>query len=108
MPAPLLRVIALVGLLLLAACDPPNPLLGRWSAEGPAPGFTVGNCEFTDHHMSGFGLDQDVDYEIFEKQVRVIPRQFGPHLDIVLIDDNTARVSTPLTGSIATLHRIHG
>jgi hypothetical protein len=108
MPAFSRRAIALLALLLLAGCDRPNPILGRWSAEGPAPGFTIGNCEFADHHMSGFGLDQDVDYEIFEKQVRVIPRQFGPHLDITLIDDNTARVSTPLTGSIVTLHRIRG
>ena len=102
------RTFALLAVLFLIGCDRPNPILGRWSAEAVAPGLTVGSCEFRDHSMSGFGLDQEVDYEIFEKQVRVIPRHFGPHLDVILVDENTARVSTPLVGQVATLHRIPG
>src|SRR5262249_39638074 len=105
MPAPLrATILALLALLLLAACKPSNPLLGRWSAEGPTPGFTVGSCEFRTNHMVAFGIDQDVDYQVSGKTVRVMPRQFGPHFEVTMLDDDTARVSTPFTGDILTLH----
>ena len=97
-------------LALLAGCasfDPGNPINGRWSVQAPiGSGFTLGTYTFYSDSAEILGIDQEVDYVIDGDRVQVIPRGFGPTLDIRLIDANTAEMKEPLTGSKLTLRRL--
>ena len=97
-------------LALLAGCasfDPSNPLNGRWSVQAPiGAGFTVGTYTFYRDSAEILGIDQEVDYAIDGNRIQVIPRGFGPTLDIRMIDANTAEMREPLTGSRLTLRRL--
>lgn len=97
-------------LALLAGCasfDPGNPINGRWSVQAPiGSGFTLGTYTFYSDSAEILGIDQEVDYVIDGDRVQVIPRGFGPTLDVRLIDANTAELREPLTGSRLTLRRL--
>jgi len=85
---------------LFGCADPEyegNPLIGTWRAEVPTPlgQFNIGRWEFSPDHMRAFGSDVDVDYEISGSIVRVIPRDFGPELQLRMVDRNTAKLETP-------------
>jgi hypothetical protein len=83
-----------------------NPLIGRWTADAPFGGFSLGTYEFKPESMSALGFDQEVDYTVTGNKVDVRPRGFGPQLEIVMVDRNTARLGSPLTGELVTLHRL--
>ena len=93
--------LSLLILALLIGCAGPvyqgNPLIGAWRAEVPTPigYFNVGRLEFSADHMHAFGSDVNVDYEISGSAVRVIPREFGPELELKMMDTNNARLTTP-------------
>ncbi|PWC53773.1 hypothetical protein TSO221_10015 [Azospirillum sp. TSO22-1] len=98
---------ALAVLVGCAGFDPDNPINGRWSVQAPfGPGFTLGTYTFYRDSAEILGIDQDVDYAIDGNRVQVVPRGFGPTLDIRLIDANTAELTEPLTGSRLTLRRL--
>jgi hypothetical protein len=85
--------------LLFGCADPEyegNPLIGTWRAEVPTPigQFNIGRWQFSPDHMRAFGSDVDVDYEISGSIVRVIPRDFGPELELRMVDRNTAKLNT--------------
>jgi hypothetical protein len=82
-----------------------NPLIGRWLVESPGAAFNLGVAEFRAGSMSGFGLDQEVEYIVEGDRVRVIPIGFGPQLEATIVDRDTARLGSPLTGAIVTLRR---
>jgi hypothetical protein len=73
-----------------------NPLIGTWRAEVPTliGQFNIGRWQFSPDHMRAFGSDVDVDYEISGSIVRVIPRDFGPALELRMVDRNTAKLNT--------------
>ncbi|WP_431860704.1 hypothetical protein [Azospirillum sp.] len=100
----------LAALAMLAGCasfDPGNPINGRWSVQAPiGSGFTLGTYTFYRDSAEILGIDQDVDYVIDGNRVQVVPRGFGPTLDIRLIDANTAELTVPLTGSRVTMRRL--
>ncbi|HYH39726.1 MAG TPA: hypothetical protein VD860_16015 [Azospirillum sp.] len=105
------RLLAIAAALaVLAGCasfDPDNPINGRWSVQAPiGSGFTLGTYTFYRDSAEILGIDQEVDYAIDGNRVQVIPRGFGPTLDIRLIDANTAEMKEPLTGSRLTLRRL--
>ena len=97
-------------LALLAGCasfDPGNPLNGRWSVQAPVgSGFTLGTYTFYSDSAEILGIEQEVEYVIDGDRVQVVPRGFGPTLDIRLIDANTAEMREPLTGSVLKLRRL--
>lgn len=101
-------------LALLAGCaayDPGNPLNGRWSVQAPiGAGFTLGTYTFYRDSAEVLGIDQEVDYAIDGDRIQVIPRGFGPTLNIRMIDANTAEMRDPLTRATLTLRRLrdHG
>ena len=102
--------LALAALALLAGCasyDPGNPINGRWSVQAPiGSGFTVGTYTFYKDSAEILGIDQEVDYAIDGDRIQVIPRGFGPTLDIRMLDANTAEMKEPLTGSRLTMRRL--
>lgn len=100
--------ILLAALLGSAGCTEieslSNPLIGRWTAE--EGGFSLGTYEFHPHSVSAFGFDQEVDYAVSNDTIRVMPRNFGPQLEVTMIDHDTARLATPMTGDLLTLRRV--
>ncbi|HYG85626.1 MAG TPA: hypothetical protein VD978_05150 [Azospirillum sp.] len=100
----------LAALALLAGCasyDYGNPLNGRWSLQAPiGSGFTLGTYTFYRDSAEILGIDQEVDYAIDGDRIQVIPRDFGPTLNIRMIDANTAEMRDPLMGSLLTLRRL--
>ncbi len=100
----------LAALALLAGCasyDPGNPINGRWSVQAPfGSGFTLGTYTFYSGSAEILGIEQEVDYVVDGDRVQVVPRGFGPTLDIRLIDANTAELREPLTGSTLTMRRL--
>jgi hypothetical protein len=90
-------VLALAPLIGCAEAYQGNPLIGVWRAEMPTPigYFNVGRLEFSADHMHAFGSDVAVDYEISGSDVRVIPRDFGPELELRMVDVDNARLTTP-------------
>jgi hypothetical protein len=104
------RLLAAALLTLAAGCSAlesmSNPLLGRWTAEAPAGAFSLGTYEFRAGRMDAMGLQQEVDYRVEGDTVRVIPRGFGPQLEATMLDRDTARLGSPLTGGLITLHRV--
>jgi hypothetical protein len=108
--AGLTPAVLIVGAALLAGCagslaSGSNPLIGRWLVESPGAAFNLGIAEFRSGRMSGLGLDQEVEYIVEGDRVRVIPVGFGPQLEATIVDRDTARLGSPLTGSILTLRR---
>jgi hypothetical protein len=98
-------IFALAPLTLILGCaasDPVghngNPLLGTWRAEVPTPigQFNLGRWQFSSDHMymPSIGANIEVEYEISGGEVRVIPRDFGPELELTMVDANTAKLST--------------
>jgi hypothetical protein len=93
--------LSMLILVPLIGCAGPvnqgNPLIGAWRAEVPTPigYFNVGRLEFSSDRMHAFGGDVDVDYEISGSAVRVILRDFGPELELKMVDANNARLTTP-------------
>jgi hypothetical protein len=83
-----------------------NPLIGQWTAEAPGGAFSLGTYEFRSGRMMAMGLEQEVDYQVAGDRVRVIPRGFGPQLEATIIDRDTARLGSPVTGGLITLHRV--
>jgi hypothetical protein len=84
-----------------------NPLIGRWTADAPLfGGFSLGTYEFKPDSVNAFGFDQEVDYAVYGNRVDVRPRGFGPQLQVTMLDRNTARLGSPLTGELVTLHRV--
>ena len=104
------RVLAAAALLALAACDYAaslsNPLIGRWAVEAPGAAFNLGTYEFYRSSMRALGLEQAVDYQVRGDTVRVLPRGFGPQLEVRLVDGDTAQLGSPLTGGLVTLRRL--
>ena len=100
----------LAALVLLAGCasyDSGNPINGRWSVQAPfGSGFTLGTYSFYRDSAEILGIDQEVDYVIDGDRIQVIPRGFGPTLNIRMIDANTAEMKEPLTGSTLTMRRL--
>jgi hypothetical protein len=90
---------------LFGCADPEyegNPLIGTWRAEVPTPigQFNIGRWQFSPDHMRAFGSDVDVEYEISGSIVRIIPRDFGPELELKMVDRNTAKLNTSQFGGI--------
>jgi hypothetical protein len=100
---PTLLLALLAGCSSLAAGS--NPLIGRWLIEAPGGAFNLGTAEFRADGMRGLGLDQEVEYVIDGDHVRVIPIGFGPQLEATIVDRDTVRLGSPLTGAIVTLRR---
>jgi hypothetical protein len=104
------RSLAAAFLIVLAGCSAlesmSNPLIGRWTAEEPLGAFSLGTYEFRSGRMSAMGFEQEVDYQVSGNTVRVVPRSFGPQLEATLLDRDTAKLGSPLTGGIITLHRV--
>jgi hypothetical protein len=109
MNSPRLLLVAALA-LLLAGCGllqwASNPLIGTWTAEEPTGAFSLGRYEFRPGRMDAMGVQQEVDYRVDGNVVRVIPRGFGPQLEATMIDSDTAKLGSPLTGGILTLHRV--
>ena len=108
---PALRLAPLVLLVAaVAGCGTfdslSNPLIGRWTAEAPLGAFSLGTYEFRSGRMTTMGYEQEVDYKVTGDTVRVIPRSFGPQLEATMVDRDTAKLGSPLTGGIVTLHRV--
>lgn len=101
--------LAALILLSVTACetfDPSNPLIGRWTLTAPVfSGLALGSYEFRRSSMTALGMDQPVDYEVRDNNIKVIPQEFGVTLDIEMIDHDTARIKDPITGGLLTLHR---
>jgi hypothetical protein len=83
-----------------------NPLIGRWTADAPFGGFSLGTYEFKPDSVNALGFEQEVDYTVNGDRVEVRPRGFGPQFEVTMVDSNTARLGSPLTGDLVTLHRV--
>jgi hypothetical protein len=83
-----------------------NPLIGRWTADAPFGGFSLGTYEFKPDSVNVLGLEQEVDYTVSGDRVEIRPRGFGPQFEATMIDSDTARLGSPLTGDLVTLHRV--
>src|SRR6516165_6535477 len=115
-------MLALGPLTLTLACTASpvgyngNPLLGTWRAEVPTPigRFNLGRWQFSSDHMymPNIGANIEVEYEISGGEVRVIPRDFGPELELTMVDANTAKLSTHnpfitlFVGDVVSLRRV--
>jgi hypothetical protein len=95
---------------LLASCASywqPNPLLGRWTMTTPlAPGLVLGTYEFRRSSMTAWGVTQQVEYSVEGNNVLVIPKGIGVGLELTVEDDDTARLSDPVTGGLVMLRRL--
>jgi hypothetical protein len=103
-----LRTAALLIALAVAGCSLPggNPLIGHWAITVPDTGVALGTCDFTPSHMSAFGIDADVDYQVSGDKVTVLPRQLGIGIQVTMLDRDTARLATPMIGNLVELKRI--
>ncbi len=113
MPLRPFRALLALAALAVAGCatgaDPNNPLIGRWTMTAPVgPGFSLGTYEFSRSSMEALGFEQEVAYSVNGNRVTVVPRSFGPTLEVTMIDRNTAEFADPVTGSPFTLRRLEG
>jgi hypothetical protein len=74
--------------------------------EAPGAVFNLGTAEFRSGRMSGLGLDQEVQYIVEGDAIRIVPVGFGPQLEAMMVDRNTARLGSPLLGRVVTLRRV--
>jgi len=103
-----LRTSALLLAFAVGGCNLPggNPLIGHWAITVPDTGVALGTCDFTPSHMSAFGIDSDVDYQVSGDKVMVVPKTLGIGIQVTMLDRDTARLATPMIGNLVELKRI--